>query len=72
MLDNCEASEINGAIFCLDQEKSYDKIRHDFIWKTLQKYDFPKHFINTVKSLYQNGEMVIIINGVISKPYKVT
>jgi hypothetical protein len=72
MLDNCEASEINGAIVCLDQEKAYDKIRHDFIWKTLEKYDFPKHFINTVKSLYQNGETAIIINGVISKPYKVT
>ena len=72
MLDNCEASEINGAVVCLDQEKAYDKVRHDFIWKTLEKYDFPKHFINTVKTLYQNGETVIIINGVISKPYKVT
>lgn len=72
MLDNCEASEINGVIVCLDQEKAYDKIRHDFIWKTLQKFDFLKHFINTLKTLYENRETMIIINGVISKPYRVT
>ena len=72
MLDSCEANETNGAIVCLDQEKAYDKVRHDFIWKTLEKFDFPKHFIDTVKALYQSGETVIIINGVISKPYRVT
>ena len=72
MLDNCEANEINGAIVCLDQEKAYDKVRHEFIWKTLEKFDFPRHFIDTVKALYQSGETVIIINGVISRPYKIT
>jgi hypothetical protein len=72
MLDNCEASETNGAIVCLDQEKAYDKISHKFIWKTLERFNFPQHFINTIKALYENGETVIIINGVISRPYKVT
>ena len=72
MLDNCEANEINGVIVCLDQEKAYDKIRHDFIWKTLQKFDLPKHFIDTLKTLYENGETIVIINGVISRPYRVT
>jgi hypothetical protein len=72
VLDNCEANEINGAIVCLDQEKAYDKVRYDFIWKTLDKFDFPKHFTNTIRALYDNGETVIIINGEISNPYKVT
>jgi hypothetical protein len=31
MLDNYEASETNGAIVCLDQEKAYDKIRYEFV-----------------------------------------
>jgi len=72
VLDNCEANETNGVIVCLDQEKAYDKVRHDFIWKTLDTFDFPKHFTNTIRALYENGETVIIINGVISTPYKVT
>jgi len=72
MLDSCEAEEQNGVIVCLDQEKAYDKVQHNFIWKTLDKFGFPKHFTNTVKTLYENADTVIIINGVISKPYKVT
>ena len=72
MLDNCEANETNGAIVCLDQEKAYDKVKHDFIWRTLERFNFPQHFINTIKTLYENGETVIVINGVISKPYQVT
>ena len=72
VLNNCEVNETNGVIVCLDQEKAYDKVRHDFIWKTLDKFDFPKHFTNTVRALYENGETVIVINGVISTPYKVT
>ena len=72
MLNQCEASKQNGVIVCLDQEKAYDKVRHDFIWRTLETYQFPNHFINTIKTLYENGEMVVVINGVISKPYRVT
>jgi Reverse transcriptase (RNA-dependent DNA polymerase) len=48
MLNRCEAFEENGVIVCLDQEKAYDKVRHDFIWKTLQKFGFPGHFIIAV------------------------
>jgi len=72
MINQCKANEQNGVVVCLDQEKAYDKVRHDFIWKTLETYHFPNHFINTIKTLYENGETVIVINGVISKPYKVT
>jgi hypothetical protein len=72
MLDSCEAEEQNGVIICLDQEKAYDKVQHDFIWKTLDKLDFPKHFTYTVRTLYENADTVIVINGVISEPYKVT
>ena len=72
MIDYCEAQEINGAIIALDQEKAYDKIAHDYLWNTLRKFDLPPQFINTVKSLYQSAETVVIINGEISPPFKVT
>ena len=72
MINQCEANEQNGVIVCLDQEKAYDKVQHDFIWKTLEAYQFPNHFINTIKTLYKNGETVIVINGVISEPYRIT
>ncbi|KAF5378764.1 hypothetical protein D9615_006956 [Tricholomella constricta] len=72
MLDRCEADQDNGALICLDQEKAYDKINHDFLWASLKKFDFPENFITTVKSLYKHAETVVILNGEISSPYRVT
>jgi hypothetical protein len=67
-----EAMEENGAIIALDQEKAYDKISHDYLWQTLEAFNLPKNFIHTVKSLYENAETAIMINGVISSPFKVS
>ncbi|PPQ71789.1 hypothetical protein CVT25_005500 [Psilocybe cyanescens] len=72
MLDRCEMTEENGIIVCLDQEKAYDKIRHDFIWKSLEKFNFPSHFINTLKHIYGAGKTTVVINGVLSYFYKIT
>ncbi|PPQ81398.1 hypothetical protein CVT24_001827 [Panaeolus cyanescens] len=68
----CSIKDENGAIICLDQEKAYDRVRHDFLWATLEKFNFPETFINTVKSLYQHAKTAVMINGVLSAPYKVT
>ncbi|PPQ77059.1 hypothetical protein CVT24_009763 [Panaeolus cyanescens] len=72
LLHLCEIREENGAIFCLDQEKAYDKIRHDFLWKSLKRFGFPDTFINTVKNLYNHATTTVIINGVLSKSFQVT
>ena len=54
------------------QEKAYDKISHDYLWKVLEKFELPDQFIKTVQSIYRTAETVIIINGEISSLYKVT
>ena len=72
MIHYAEAEEINGAIVALDQEKAYDRVDHEYLWRTLGKMNFPMTFINTVKSLYDSAVSVVIINGVISKTYKIT
>ena len=64
--------EEDGAIVALDQEKAYDKIDHQYLLETLKKFNLPDSFIKTVHSLYENAETAVIINGVISSPFKVT
>ena len=71
MIDYGEMKEIRGAIVALDQEKAYDKIMHTYLWKVLEKFGFPNHFIQVVKTLYNNASTVVIINGVISTPFLV-
>ena len=67
-----ELAEEDGAIVALDQEKAYDKIRHDYLWATLEKFQIPAIFVNTVKALYSNAHTRVAINGALSQPYKVT
>lgn len=54
-----------------DQEKAYDKIKHDYLWKTLKKYGIPDQFIQTVKSLYGTAYTTVFINGISSTIFKV-
>ena len=67
-----ELTNEDGAIVALDQEKAYDKIRHDYLWITLERFHVPPTFINTVRELYTNAHTHVAINGMLSTPYKVT
>src|SRR5438876_2320777 len=53
LIDYAELVEEDGLIVALDQEKAYDKITHDYLWKILEKAGIPPQFIKIVKSLYK-------------------
>ena len=71
ILNYAEISEENGTIVALDQEKAYNKIRHDYLWKTLEAFCLPQQFIKTVQALYQNVHTKVAINGVFSETFRV-
>ena len=71
MIDYAEATEENGVIVALDQEKVYDKIAHDYLWAALTHFGIPNEFITRLKSLYQNAQTVVILNGETSSPFRV-
>jgi exonuclease III len=71
MIDYCETVEINGCIIALDQEKAYDKIAHDYLWKTIEKFNFPSIFINLIKTLYSDVRTHVMVNGMIPEPIQI-
>ncbi len=71
VIDYCEAEEVNGAIIALDQEKAYDKVDHDYLWKVLEKFNFPPKFINTIRELYKGATSVVAVNGVLSSKFEI-
>jgi len=71
MISKGECDNDNGAIVCLDQEKAYDKISHAFLWATLEAFNFPKHFIDTIKALYQHARTKVLINGELSSFFSI-
>lgn len=71
MISYAEATEQDGMIVALDQEKAYDKISHLYLWKTMRKFNLPENFIKTVKNLYAGAETRVILNGYMSSPFEV-
>ena len=71
IISYAETSETNGAIVALDQEKAYDRIHHDYLWKTLDAFHLPRPFITMIQSLYQHATTRVAVNGVISELFNV-
>ena len=71
IIDYAEVTEKNGAIVALDQEKAYNKIKHNYLWATMDKVSLPSTFTKIVKTLYTNMNTMVAINEVFSNPFKV-
>ena len=50
----------------IDQEKPFDKVDHDFLYKTMEKMGFWNTFIKFIQILYKNNTSIIINNGFLS------
>ena len=72
MIHYCEATEENGALIALDQEKAYDRIAHDYLWETLKEAGIPPRFISKLRRLYQKARTKVIINEECSPFFSVT
>jgi reverse transcriptase-like protein len=72
IINYVELTKTNGAIVALDQEKAYDKIRHDYLWKTLASFNILKTFIKTAQELYKHAYTTVAINRTLSQPFRVT
>ena len=56
-------------IISIDAEKSFDKIQHRFMIKTLQKMGIEGTYISIVKAIYDKTTANIILNGEKLKPF---
>ncbi len=71
MIHWTEENNADGAIVALDQEKAYDKIAHDYLWKVLERFGIPPSFVRLVQSLYANAETSVMVNGILSRAYRI-
>ena len=59
----------NHMIISIDAEKSFDKIQHAFMIKTLQKVGIEGTHLNIIKAIYDKHTANIVINGEKLKPF---
>ena len=53
----------NHMIISIDAEKTFDKIQHPFMIKTLQKAGIEGTYLNIIKAIYDKPTANIILNG---------
>ena len=56
-------------IIPIDAEKSFNKIQHPFITKTLPKVGIEGTYLNIIKAIYDKPTANIILNGEKLKPF---
>ena len=63
-LTNKEDSE--AAFIFLDQEKAFDRVNHDFLFRIMEAFGIGQEFIHWIKKIYSNATTKIKINGHLS------
>ena len=66
----CDKNDYDNILLFLDFEKAFDAVEWNFLFKTLEKFNFGKNFIKWIRILYTNPIFRTKNNGWISKTVK--
>ena len=67
LIDLANKNDDTAAFIFLDQEKAFDRVNHDFLFRTMEAFGFGENFIGWVRSIYSNASSVVSINGYFSE-----
>ena len=67
-------SKQNGRFYCIfiDYEKAFDKVKHNELWKALEKINVHGNFLRVLKSIYGNTTACVKTNCGLTKAFKST
>ena len=63
LIDLINKDDSEGALIFLDQEKAFDRVEHDFLFKTMAAFGFGDAFIDWIRVLYSNATTRVKVNG---------
>lgn len=70
-LSRISSGEEEAALMVIvDLDLAYSKLSHDYLYKLLERDDFPPTIINFVKGLFANAHVIIAVNDVDTSPIK--
>ena len=67
IIEYTEMNDISGSILLLDIEKAFDSVSHNFLFLTLEKFNFSKEFIDSIKTLYAGRHSYVLNNGFLTE-----
>jgi len=63
-MDNTKLYNLPGLMVTIDFEKAFDSLSWNFLFNTLEKFNFGESFIKWVRFFYTNISSYIMNNGV--------
>ena len=63
LLYEIENQSDEAIILMLDQEKAFDRVEWNWLFKTLERFNFGPTFISHLKTLYKNAKSCVMTNG---------
>ena len=72
LIDLANKNDETAAFIFLDQEKAFDRVNHNFLFKTMEAFGIGRNFIKWVSTIYANATSILQINGYFSEkiPFK--
>lgn len=67
VIATAEVLNINCALMTLDFEKAFDRVNHEYLFRTMYKMGFPQSFVNLVRRILKNSSSKIMVNGQLTK-----
>ena len=67
MIEYTDLTDTPGLILLLDIEKAFDSVSHNFLFQTLEHFNFGNNFINSIKTLYSARQSYVINNGFLTE-----
>ena len=64
-------NDLEAAIIMLDQEKAFDKVDREFLFKILQKFGYGPKLIARIETIYKDIEAQVKLNGHLSHFFSV-
>ena len=72
LIDLINKDNTEGALIFLDQEKAFDRVEHNFLFKTMAAFGIGTSFIDWMKMIYSNAYTTIKVNGYLTDPILLT
>ena len=70
IIDYTDSLKLPGILLFIDFEKAFDSIEWDFLYQSLEVFNFGPTLIRWIKTFYNNLSSCVINNGLFSKPFK--
>ena len=63
ILEYVKVKNLKANFISLDNEKAFDRLEHNYMFKVLEKFKFPNRYIRWIKVIYNDINSKVMVTG---------